>query len=787
MADELRELKRKLKAEKDKAERDKIQRRIDRIQGESMRQRGPSRKRPPAPAPAPPPKRDRWAASEQLNRREDLEQTLDPDSLVPFPERLSSPAEPSPPGPRSLPRDVPVTALLDELSGGHDEARILAGEKKLDAMYDANAAITIREARKEKQEEIVDKARDDRMALREGHHQQNIRTLAERGAEQDPARAREIMNLESERLGLPRLRTSEERKIAHGTYGPSDPTGLEGRMLGLAPDEPEPRRLTARERSQLGQGVAGEDLIDHAIATGQFDSSNLGFATPGTENERGVRYEEGRDIPGATRVMGPRQARLEDLLSEAEDMDFTGDTAGAASARARVEGIRAEQAADRDRQRLTTRRSRNARDLTDVLAMRERSRPGGVDVSSDEQSMVEGMTPAQRDRLTLKRSRARGLGQRDESRREGHRQAWNAEALRRDPSLLDTMGGKPMSEYQREQVGLQKDRLAGERDDRRGDEAWRKIQYQESVRKEADAKLRGDKAEADRERKWQFDLEKMAEERERYRTTTDTATTRYREGKEESKLEREAREKKEQRQEQIGLEQTIIADNEATPDQKQKARGRLSRLVNRKPLLDTVAPDPSAPGPGPAGPSPATPTAAEVPEGYEDDRGYEQQEAARLIDRLPQGKSPQRDRHNLVLRLRKNPADEQQMLRDLYSIKWKNTFTGSNSGTWASWAEKEYIGYTVDELEEFYKMETPPGDDPGDWHDYSGRQDILRGRLYVLPESQRDGTATFVPRSKAKRANMSENDPTWTQGLRLYPEREGEYRGLTDRERDGLN
>ena len=658
---------------------------------------------------------------------------------------------------------LPSTERMRE-AHRHPSPEQEAGLRNLERIERGNAAIDRETARQIPIERRNERLRQTGLDARATLHERNLRTLEERGAEQDPARAREILNRNAERVGIPGLRTPEERKIAHGTYSPSDPTGLEGRMLGLAPEEPEPRRLTARERSQLGQGIAGEDLIDHAIATGQFDRSNLGFAAPGTENERGVRYEEGRDIPGATRVMGPRQARLEDLLSGAEEMDFTGDTAGAAAARAEVQGIRDEQAADMERQRNTTRRSRNARGLTSALSMRERSRPGGVDVSADEQAMIEGMTPAQRDRLTLKRATARGRGRRDMDQRERHRQAWNAEALRRNPDLLDSIGGKPMSEYQRATLGLQRDRLSGEREDRRGDEEWRRIQYQESVRKEADATRRGDKAEADRERKWQFDLEKMAEERERYRTRTETETTRYREGKAESKLEREAREAKEKRDGQIALERMVLDDDEATPSDKKKARDRLRRLVNREPLEDTLAPGPAAPGPA-AGPSPATPTAAEVPEGYEDDRGYAQQQAAMSVDRIPPGPSPERDRQNLVIRLRENPADEQQMLRDLYSTKWKpsglSSFFGSDSSTWAEWAKRQYVGYTEKELAEFYKMEAPEGDDPDDWHDYWWRTDMERSRLHVLPESKR-GAGVFVPRSVAKRAGMSEDDETWT-------------------------
>ncbi len=581
------------------------------------------------------------------------------------PSRERSPAPPPPPPvARDLERDpivfgddrTPVQRLVDDLSGqwaeGAAAARRTLGEEDLKRQERQNASITRIEAEKARLEEIDDKARADALARKEAHHQQNLRTLEERGTEQDPAAARAFLDRESERLGLPSLRTPEERKIAHGTIGPDDPTGLEGRMLGLGPVEAEPRRLTARERSQLAQGVADDDLVAFADETGQFDRSRVGFATPGTVTDRGVRYEESDENPGAVRVVGPQRARLEDLLSEAEYAESVeGDRAGAAALRGEAEGIQAEIDARRAGGREAARRSRNARSLTQALVQRERGRPGDVEVDPGEQSLIDAMTPAQRDRLTVQRARARGRGFRDRDRREARRQAWNAEALRRDPSLADSIGGKPMTAFQRASLDLQRDRLAGDREDRRGDEEWRRIQYQESKRKEADATRRGDKAEADRERKWQFDLEKMREERERYRTRTETETRRYREGKAESKLEREAREAKEQRDQQIALENSVIADPDATPADKKKARDRLRRLVNREPLEDTLAPGPAAPSPA-AGPSPATPTAAEVPEGYEDDRGYAQQQAAMSVDRIPPGPSPERDRQNLVIRLR---------------------------------------------------------------------------------------------------------------------------------------
>jgi hypothetical protein len=356
------------------------------------------------------------------------------------------------PDPRALDRfsfgpDLPTpgSGLMDDLVGFPGEwsgERLREQASADDSVRRINEANQIIEKGPDQREKLAEDARDARMALTKGHHQQNIRTLAERGAEQDPARAREIMNLESERLGLPRLRTSEERKIAHGTYGPSDPTGLEGRMLGLAPEEPEPRRLTARERSQLGQGVADEKLIDHAIATGQFDRSNLGFAKLGTESPTGVRYQESRDIPGATRVVGRRQGQLEDLLSEAGVRESEGDMEGAGSLRAKAEGIRSAQAADSERQRSNTRRSRNARSLAQSLEGRERLRPGGIEISGPEQGLIDDMTPAQRDRITVRRARGGARGLRDADQREARRQAWNAEALRRDPSLEDSLGGR---------------------------------------------------------------------------------------------------------------------------------------------------------------------------------------------------------------------------------------------------------------------------------------------------------------------------------------------------------
>ncbi len=526
-----------------------------------------------------------------------------PDSVPGLPTRewdafgLSTSPPPPPPTPRDLPRDPlpgphrpdPVRRLVDDLAGSLEEggtrARQELGRENLADMERKNASITRIEAEKARLEEIDDRTRANALALKEQHHQRNLRTLEERGTEQDPAAARAFLDRESERLGLPGLRTPEERKIAHGTYSPSDPTGLEGRMLGLAPEEPEPRRLTARERSQLGQGIAGEDLIDHAIATGQFDRSNLGFAAPGTENERGVRYEEGRDIPGATRVMGPRQARLEDLLSGAEEMDFTGDTAGAAAARAEVQGIRDEQAADMERQRNTTRRSRNARGLTRALSMRERSRPGGVDVSADEQAMIEGMTPAQRDRLTLKRATARGRGRRDMDQRERHRQAWNAEALRRNPDLLDSIGGKPMSEYQRATLGLQRDRLSGYREDRRGDEEWRKLQYQESVRKEAEATRRGDKAEVQSEKKWQAQLHRWNVEDKRAEAAIKTRAGERTEDKDAAAEAKLAAGREKRHDQAIAVQQGIIdnKDGRSTPNQITAAKKERDRLIREGP------------------------------------------------------------------------------------------------------------------------------------------------------------------------------------------------------------
>ncbi len=101
----------------------------------------------------------------------------------------------------------------------------------------------------------------------------------------------------------------------------------------------------------------------------------------------------------------------------------------------------------------------------------------------------------------------------------------------------------------------------------------------------------------------------------------------------------------------------------------------------------------------------------------------------------------------------------------MYSTKWKpsglSSFFGSDSSTWAEWAIRQYDGYTKAELAEFYKMEAPRGEDPDDWHDYWWRTDMERSRLHVLPESKRDA-GVFVPRSKAKRAGMSEDDEMWT-------------------------
>ena len=594
--------------------------------------------------------------------------------------------------------------------------------------------------------EIDDNTREAAIARQEQDHQQNLRNLEERGTEQDPARAREFLNRESERMGVPGLRSPEERKIAHGTYGPDDRTGLGGRMLGLAPEDPEPRRLTARERSQLAQGVADDDLVAFADETGQFDSSSVGFATPGNVTPGGSRYEESETIPGAVRLVGPQRARLEDLLSEAEYAESVeGDTAGAAALRGEAEGIRSELDARIASGRAAGRRSRNARSLTQALIQRERRRPGEVGVTDDEQAMIGRMTPAQRDRMTIARAKARGRGFRDRDRREAYRNAWNAEAIRRNPSLADSLGGKPMTEFQRASLDLKRDEMRDRRDERLSNEDWRKLEYQRSVAAEKAATKRGDRAEAARERTFQLKLEEMAEGRRRYQ-----------EGRDEGRDERSDREAKEQRDQQIALENDIINSDTSTPADKRAAKERRRRLVNREPLEDTLAPDPATPGPGPG---PATPTAAEVPEGMEDDTGYKAQEAALNIPELPAGPSPQRARHNMVLRLRDHPTDEQQMLRALYSREWWGTF-GADSADWSAWAIRQWPEYTEDQLKEFYKMEAPPGHDPDDWHfgvrgpefDRSHREDL----------DAHSKAKYWVPPSKAKRAGLDENSgPDW--------------------------
>ena len=591
--------------------------------------------------------------------------------------------------------------------------------------------------------EIDDNTREAALAKQEQDHQQNLRNLEERGTEQDPARAREFLNRESERMGVPGLRSPEERKIAHGTYSPSDPTGLEGRMLGLGPVEAEPRRLTARERSQLAQGVADDDLVAFADETGQFDSSRVGFATPGNVTPGGSRYEESETIPGAVRLVGPQRARLEDLLSEAEYAESVeGDTAGAAALRGEAEGIRSELDARIASGRAAGRRSRNARSLTQALIQRERRRPGEVGVTDDEQAMIGRMTPAQRDRMTIARAKARGRGFRDRDRREAYRNAWNAEAIRRNPSLADSLGGKPMTEFQRASLDLKRDEMRDRRDERLSNEDWRKLEYQRSVAAEKAATERGDRAEAAREKTFQLKLEEMAEGRRRYQ-----------EGRDEGRDEREAREAKEQRDQQIALENSIIADDTSTPAEKRAAKERRRRLVNRQPLDEALAPGP--------GPGPATPTAAEVPEGMADDRGYQMQEAALNIPSLPQGPSPERDRHNMVLKLRDHPEHEQQMLRDLYSASWHGAF-GNDASTWAEWAVAQYPGYSEKELVEFYKMEAPPGAVQDDWHgglgQHSDAELAARGEndsYYNVQDSQLGVYKYWVPKSKAKRAGLS--------------------------------
>lgn len=616
-----------------------------------------------------------------------------------------------------------------------------AGLRRLESNERKNAAITRIESEKARLEEIDDRTRADALRQKEEHHQQNVRNLEERGTEQDPARAREFLNRESERMGLPGLRTPEERKIAHGTYGPGDRTGLGGRMLGLVPEEAEPRRLTARERSQLAQGMADEDLMSFADETGQFDRRRAGFAAPGTVTPSGVRYEESDAIPGAVRAVGPQRARLEDLLSEADYAESVeGDTAGAAAFRGEAEGIRAELEARRRGGMEAGRLSRNARSLTQALSQRERSRPGDVGVTDDEQAMIERMTPAQRDRMTLGRAKARGRGVRDRDRRESYRDAWNAEAIRRDPSLADSLGGKPMSAFQRAQIGIQREGLRDKREDRLSNEGWRQLEMQRSIAAEKRATERGDRAEAARERTFRLKLEEMGEGRRRYE-----------EGRDEGRDERAAREEKDQRDQQIALENDIINSDTSTPAEKRAAKERRRRLVNRQPLEDALVPDPAAPGPGPG---PATPTAAEVPEGFENDNGYKAQEAALHPPSLPQGPSPQRDRHNMVLKLRDNPAEEQQMLRDLYSDKWKDEHTfGVDNTSWADWAVKQYSGrYTKKELAEFYKMEAPAGEDTDDWH--TGMTSPERLRSWESSHQNHLKAKYWVPIHKAARAGL---------------------------------
>tara|TARA_B100001123_G_scaffold249500_1_gene278519 strand:+ start:7384 stop:9939 length:2556 start_codon:yes stop_codon:yes gene_type:complete len=725
------------------------------------------------------------APNADLVRHENVRDLADPS-------RERSP-EPPPPPPvaRDLERDpivfgddrTPVQRLVDDLSGqwgeGAAAARRTLGEEDLERQERQNAAIDARievDKAREKRDEL-ERAR--RMRLREAHHQQNLRTLEERGAEQDPARARDFLNRESGRLGLPSLRTPEERKIAHGTYSPSDPTGLEGRMLGLGPVEAEPRRLTARERSQLAQGVADDDLVAFADETGQFDRSRVGFATPGTVTDRGVRYEESDENPGAVRVVGPQRARLEDLLSEAEYAESVeGDRAGAAALRGEAEGIQAEIDARRAGGREAARRSRNARSLTQALVQRERGRPGDVEVDPGEQSLIDAMTPAQRDRLTVQRARARGRGFRDRDRREARRQAWNAEALRRDPSLADSIGGKPMTAFQRASLDLQRDDLADKRSARAIDREeasnrfWR--EDRRSLEREAEARRRGDLEQAERERehrerlrRWEIEDRRHEEEidrrnRERREDREERGQVR-KEDKAESAEARKAQREKEDRDLKIANERSIIDSQGSSTAAKAAARERLDKLINPpEPLEDTLSP-----GTGPAGTSPATtaPAAAAVPEGYEDDRGYAQQEAAMsVMETDPAMPQPEREalalRQSLVGKLRKKPKDEQDLLKDLYSDRWKGGIF-ADATTFAEWAASQYSGYSIEELKEFYRMEAPKGsENTDDWHVGSREENRPSGGFEDYRKRRRPG-AHWVPPSKAARAGISADDPEW--------------------------
>lgn len=276
--------------------------------------------------------------------------------------------------------------------------------------------------------------------------------LARRNTATYESMGREGGSLESrdaalEQLSLP---SREEMYRSHGQGRVRDPAGsasLGSRMARLEAiraarrGPPPPPRLTPEERGALFRGTAGEDLIGRATANDQFSAENIGAGAPG-DLPSGSRIE---DMGGGRyRSLGARRARLEDLLSEADYAESVeGDTAGAAGFLADAQGIRDDLDARRVSNRAAVRRARNARSLTDALAMRERSRPGGVTVSGDEQAMIEGLTPAQRDRLTIARARAGGRGRRDMDRRESQRQAWNAEALRRGgSSLLDSVGGR---------------------------------------------------------------------------------------------------------------------------------------------------------------------------------------------------------------------------------------------------------------------------------------------------------------------------------------------------------
>ena len=749
-----------------------------------------------APLPGPPPPPSRPPEVQPLSSLP-LEELL----TSPSPERRPAPP-PAPPVARDLERDpivfgddrTPVQRLVDDLSGqlgeGAAAARRTLGEEDLERQERQNAAIDARIEVEKAREERDELERARRMRLREAHHQQNLRTLDERGAEQDPARARDFLNRESGRLGLPSLRTPEERKIAHGTIGPDDPTGLEGRMLGLGPVEAEPRRLTARERSQLAQGVADDDLAAFADETEQFDRSRVGFATPGTVTDRGVRYEESDENPGAVRVVGPQRARLEDLLSEAEYAESVeGDRGGAAALRGEAEGIQAEIDARRAGGREAARRSRNARSLTQALVQRERGRPGEVEVDSGEQSLIDAMTPAQRDRLTVQRARARGRGVRDRDRREADRQAWNNEALRRDPSLADSIGGgKPMTEFQRASLGLQRDDLADKRRGRADAKDERALDREESNNRfwredarsrerEAEAKRRGDNAEAERlaqqreqRRRWKVEDDAAEEARDRRQRERKEDKDERRNVRTEDKAESAAalkdRREKEKLDQQIALENDIINSPGSSTAAKAAARKRRDKLINRPEPLDVTL----SPGTGPAGTSPATTasTAAAVPEGYEDDRGYAQQESAMsVMDTDPSMPQPEREalalRQSLVGKLRDKPKDEQELLKDLYSNRWQGIFY-ADAETFAKWAVSQYSGYTQQELEEFYKMESPRGaTDPDDWHaggGYDRHGNVLLNadrekRMAVGPDGY------WVPPSKAARAGITADDPKW--------------------------